>query len=177
MHRLTLALMIVTCLLVAACGGNGDANNAPPEDKYVPDVSTPEGATEAFARSIETGNISLFSIVVHDAEREALVPEYTHNFEQSKKQGVEWKIEVIKTEIEPDKEARALFKYIGMKNGKQDSVQEVWTVFLKTEDGSWKFSRAASRWWATEKKRIEEEGKKPADGGETPSDGNAPSDG
>ena len=165
MGRILPSMLVCMMLVLAACGGAGNDANANSEDQaFIPDLSTPEGATEAFARGIETSNLSLLSLTLNDEERDQILSDYSHNFEESRKQGIKWTIEVVDTDIVPEKEARALFKYIGKKNGKEESVQGSWAVFQKKPDGSWKYSRSASLAYSAEQKRLQDETNAPSNG-------------
>ncbi|MCB9895359.1 MAG: hypothetical protein H6839_12985 [Planctomycetes bacterium] len=168
MRQILPCLLIFASMLAAACGGGANANGNGEEQAFIPDLSTPEGATEAFARSIETGNLSLLSLTLLDEERDEVLPIYSQKFEESRKQGLKWTIEVVDTQIVPEKEARASFKYIAKKDGKEQSTQGSFAVFQKTSDGTWKYSRAASLAWSEYQKQLREQDNAPANGEEPP---------
>jgi hypothetical protein len=147
-------MRVVSCtflfLLVTACGGGDNSADAvPAEAKYVPDHSTAAGATEAFMRAIETENIGLLSMTLMDDEREKVLPVFEENFKQSKKKGVRWKLEQeAESEWLPEKEARCAMKFTELKDGEPTGVVVgAWYVFIKTSDGSWKYSDAATKRW------------------------------
>jgi hypothetical protein len=159
MHRYLLFLLALT---LAACGGGDNSADAiPAEEKFIPDYSTPVGATTAFIRAIESENTGLLSLTLLDDEREKLLPVYEDKFRQSKKLGVKWKLKQVEEEWVPNQEARSLFQFIEMKDGKETgTVTGGWHVFVKTADGTWKYSNAASKRWVAY--LIEQEKQAPA---------------
>jgi hypothetical protein len=145
-------LFICVCasLLLTACGGGGNAADAVnKEAAYLPDFSTPEGATKAFIYAYETQNAGLMSMTLLDDERETVLPRFEAAFSEIRSQGITIDLEQDEklSEWSPDVEARALLKRIELKDGKQQAVTGGWYVFVKTPDDTWKFSDAATRRW------------------------------
>jgi hypothetical protein len=152
-------LCLVACLLLAACGGGGNAADAVnAETKYVPDFSTPEGATLAFIRAFETGNAGLLSLTLVDEERDVVLPA----LEERLKSAPEWALEQVDNEIVADREARSLFKFTAQKDGQPTgkTLQE-WVVFVRTADKSWRYSPVTSERYATRRLASELDGKQP----------------
>lgn len=160
-------VLILISLLVLLCAGCGGGENAADqvnrEATFIPDVSTPEGVTETYARAIETSSITLAELVVLDEEREAVLAQFRANFQASEKQGIKWKLEFSDAQQLSDSLVQAKVQYIGLKDGKEQGRENSWVVFKKIEDGTWRYSRALS------KQLIEQmTPKPPANGGDTP---------
>lgn len=146
MRRHFLILISVLVMLCAACGGGENAaDQVNREATFIPDVSTPEGATETYARAIETSSITLAELVVMDEEREAVLAQMRANFQASEQQGLKWKLEFSDAEKLSDSLVQAKVQYIGLKDGKEQGREISWVVFKKIEDGSWRYSRALSK--------------------------------
>jgi len=142
-HFLILISFLV--LLCAACGGGENAaDQVNREATFIPDVTTPEGATETYARAIETGSITLAEMVVLDEERDVLISQFRANFQASEQQGVKWKLEFSQAEQLSPVLAQARVDYIRLKEGKEAGRESSWIVFKKIEDGTWRYSRALS---------------------------------
>jgi len=142
------ALLLV--LLIAACGGgNTAADSVTKEEAYIPDFSTPEGASEAFARAIETGNSALLAMALQDAERDAVLARYERNFALSRQGGFGWRVESVTqdNELIEGVEARIHFRYLQVKDGKDTGeVHDTPAVFVRQGD-VWKYSEAATERW------------------------------
>jgi hypothetical protein len=161
---------LLVALLLAACGGGNNASGANNVARgYVPDFSTPEGATEAYCRAIETGNKSLMALALMDEEREKLMSAYAQDFAKSKQAGLTWKIEPVDQELLEDKEAHVKMKFIALKDGEEQQSNTRWLVFAKTDDGTWKYSDRASQAMNRAAKNAKNAEKPPANG-EQPAD-------
>lgn len=149
--RLTLCLSL--CLFVAACGGGNDAvETTPPDAKYIPDFSTPEGAGTAFIRAVEMDNIGLLSLTLMDDERDRILPVFEERLRETRRLGLTWSIsQEPESELVPNVEARSLLKFTEMKDGEPTGKGSGgWYVFVKTADGSWKYSDAATKRWVAQ---------------------------
>ncbi|MCA8911502.1 MAG: hypothetical protein KDB82_07345 [Planctomycetes bacterium] len=144
MTRLLPLLLVLSGLLLAACSdGNTPAGNG--DDKYIPDVSTADGAIDVYSRAIATRNLSLAEMIVLDDEREAVLADFRKNFAQAEKQGITFKLKFLDAQKNEDQFASKVI-YNRLKNGEPDGEPEQsWIVFIKTDDGRWKYSRARSR--------------------------------
>ncbi|MCB9933997.1 MAG: hypothetical protein H6841_11315 [Planctomycetes bacterium] len=170
MARLTLCLLAcLSALCFVACGGGNAADHVNKEARYIPDVSTAEGATEAYARAIETGSITLAELVFMDEEREALQAEFRQNFQETQRAGVKWKLEFSEAQQVSDTHVQARVDYVQLKDGKEIAREKSWIVFTRVADGTWRYSRAMSVKLAM----LNQPGQ-PANGNEPEPPGNAP---
>ena len=170
MKPVIVSLLLCVSLLAAACGGgNNTADNSGGEAKFIPDISTPEGATEVYARGIETSNMSLIEMVVLDDEREFVIEQFQKNFAETAKRGIEWKLEFKDATMLDDNTVYSHATYIMLKDGKPTGERQVgWVVFIKGEDGNWRFSRRRSKVLTDEMNKAETPG---GNGESTPGDG------
>jgi hypothetical protein len=145
MARILPCLLVCLALLCAACGGGENAaDQVNREATFIPDVTTPEGATETYARAIETSSITLAELVVLDEERETVLSQFRANFQASEQQGVKWRLKITDAQELSDSLVQAKVQYIGLKDGKEQGREVSWIVFKKIEDGTWRYSRALS---------------------------------
>lgn len=147
MKQLLTGLLLLTAFTVGACGnGNNAADNSGTQAKFIPNVDTPEGATETYARAIETGNMALVEMVALENEREKLVAQFRANFIESEKQGYTWKVEFSDSSILNETTVYTRATYIQRKNGELTGMRnEGWVVFVKIEDGTWHMSMEQSQ--------------------------------
>jgi hypothetical protein len=150
--RMRTTTCLIVCLLLSSCGGGANtADSVNAEAKFIPDFSTAVGTTQAFMRAVQTDNIGLLSMLLMDEEREEVLPIFEKRFADSRREGVTWELEQMEGDWEPEKEARSLFKFTELKDGKPTgNVTGGWYVFVKTTDGSWKFSQVATKRWIAE---------------------------
>jgi hypothetical protein len=162
-------LLILLLLLVAACGGGNEAAGNSSE-RYIPDISTADGAVDVYARAINKRNLSLAEMVVLEDEREEVLSKFRSNFTKSKKGGVVWKLEFKEARSTPTEWTSKVI-YNGFKNGEPfEEPQKSWIVFIKTDDG-WKYSQARTRELI---ELMKKRAKPPANSDEEPADGNSP---
>ena len=170
MKPVIVSLLLCASLLAAACGGGDNtADNSGGEAKFIPDISTPEGATEVYARGIETSNMSLIEMVVLDDGRDVVINQFQQSFAETAKRGIDWELEFKDATILDDKTVCTHATYVMMKDAKRTGERHVeWIVFIKGEDGNWRFSRGRSRALTEQMNKAET----PGDGEESP--GNQP---
>jgi hypothetical protein len=90
---------------------------------------------------------------------------FEQRFAESRRLGVEWTVAQKESEWVPGSEARSLFSFTEMKDGKPTgNIVGAWYVFVKTEDGTWKYSDVASKRWVAYLR--EQEKQPPANSGD-----------
>jgi hypothetical protein len=170
--------MLVFALLLTACGGG---NEVPPMNRPIqkPKLSQDdyEGATEIYARGVETGDIEMIRRVLAPDEQDKLGG-FEENFKRSDEEEVSWRIEyptVIK--LDDERVAVQVVFHKTEKGGEEKADQGSWLVFI-LQDDKWFYSPKT-----TESSREEimrayramqgEEDENPEDG-DTPGDGEEP---
>lgn len=136
---------MLLALLLAACGGGNTPDNTAAEEPFIPDFTTPEGATLAFERAIETHNLTLIEQLAQPQEREEMLKHFGGNMEQSKKAELKWRIEFEERQYTSDTEVIALAKYFRIKGGSEAMDHQGWVVFIQVEDGTWKYALEKAR--------------------------------
>lgn len=158
-----LALLVLPLCLLAACGGgdNEPARNSAAIEEYKPDFSNPVGATDAFARAIEDQDLELIELALAPEEREEALPLYKKNFEVTKQYNGDWQLEFEPGSYIDDNHTVTRATYIQFENGEEKARKQLWTVFKKVKDGTWRYSPAASRRYAEEVERQTPPGNEP----------------
>lgn len=141
--------LLLTLLVLGLCGcGGGDASNAANAPAYVPDLSTPAGATEAYAYAIENMDEAVATAVYATAEREDSLESFRQICKASLAESYTWKLTFENAaEIEGKGEAHVLvtFMPVHKKKGEQpEQGNRRWVVFVREADNNWRVSRKAS---------------------------------
>jgi hypothetical protein len=150
--------LLILALLLVACGGGGEDNTPYELPAYTPDFSTPEGATEAFARAIETQDAFMMERALAPDERRERLPDYLRNFEQSKQQGITWRLEFAKGAYIDNNRTVTQVTFFRIKNGVETKDQHFPAVFIKVEEGTWHYSPAETKAFREELERQRDSG-------------------
>ena len=169
--------LLVFGLLTACSNGDNSGNSITDVKPFTPDFSTPGGATEAYARAIEDQNEELMTEVMVEAEREAKLAQQLHNIRESKKNGLDWRLDFESGSYIGDNMVVTNVTFNQIKGGVTTPMQEFPVVFVKVTDGTWRFSPVATREYqdAQEKANEPEDSENnepedpPAEDGENPS--------
>ena len=145
----TLCLLLLTVLVCAASGcGGGSASNAGNAPAFKVDLSTPEGATDAYAWAMENMDETVAGEVYATAEREASLESFRENCKKWLTDDLTWKLSFEQaTQVEEKGQAQVLvtFMPVHKKKGEQpDGAGRKWVVIVREADNKWRVSRNAS---------------------------------
>lgn len=140
MNRLRFALCLLT-LLLCACGGG--ANEQP---AYKVDLSTPEGAIDAYGYAIAHRDEKVAEQVYILDEREALLQQFRKTASATQANNLSYRFEIHRAEGVRENIVVGWGKWIQMgSDGKETgNVDEHWVAFVKDKDGKWHVSRIAA---------------------------------
>jgi len=146
MRRYTWMLLILSLVLLGACGSGGNEGNTEAEpEAYTPDFSTPSGATEAYARAIEGRDEELMKLVLASDEHDTKLQGYLGRIRASIKQEIEWRLDFEAGQYIDDDHVVAKVTFNQIKGGVTTPMESFPIIFKKVEDGTWRFSSTASR--------------------------------
>lgn len=146
MTRLGL-IAILLLLMLAACGGGNESQ----KPAYTVDLSTPDGAADAWKYAIEWHDLDVAKQLFLASEMEVNAGKFADNIRASQARKITTKVELDKQgKFIDDNTTIVWVTYTESQDGKDLKPDRIPLVIVKDTDGKWKYSRAE-----TEKAKAE----------------------
>ncbi len=169
-----LPMLCVIVFVAAGCGG-GAANDPP---AYKIDLSTPEGAIEAYGYAIAHRDEKVAEQVYILDEREALLQQFRKTAKATLEAKLTYRFEMHRAEGVKENIVVGWGKWIQMDEDGKDTgkFDERWVAFVKDADGKWHSSRIAAMEYEAWLRQQEQKSQAPANGPDNAA-ANAPANG
>ncbi len=155
-----LPILSLILFVAAGCGG-GAANDQP---AYKIDLSTPEGAIEAYGYAIAHRDEKVAEQVYILDEREALLQQFRKTAKATLEAKLTYRFEMHRAEGVKENIVVGWGKWIQMDEDGKDTgkFDERWVAFVKDTDGKWHSSRIAAMEYEAWLRQQEQKSQAPA---------------